>query len=451
MRRAAIERDWTQGSIVGNLWSLSWPIMISQMLNMLGPTIDMIWVGRLGSDALAAVGVSGMAVNVANSLIMGVFTSVRAMVARFIGAGDRESANHITQQAFVLGAVISAVIAVIGIFFSEQILAWLGVSEGVISTGAAYMRIQFIGIVTMSIRMITESAMQASGDSVNPMRIAVIFRIIHLGLCPALIFGFWLFPAMGVEGAAWTNVITQTLGGFMGLWFLVTGRTRMKLTFRNFRFDPAVIWRMVKIGLPAAITGIERSFANILLVKFISPFGTVAVAAQSLEERIGQFIQMPAMGFGMAGGVMAGQNLGAGKPERAEKSGWIAAFCFTGIMVVGCLVIWFFSDYIVRIFNSEPELVAVTSNFLKIQIISYLVFGFVLVLSQTLNGVGDTVVPMLVTLTTMWLVQVPMAYVLSKTTLGMYGVRWGIVLAIFLRAIIYIVYYRTGRWKHKKV
>ncbi len=451
MRRAAIERDWTQGSIVGNLWSLSWPIMISQMLNMLGPTIDMIWVGRLGSDALAAVGVSGMAVNVANSLIMGVFTSVRAMVARFIGAGDRESANHITQQAFVLGAVISAVIAVIGIFFSEQILTWLGVSEGVINEGAAYMRIQFIGIVTMSIRMITESAMQASGDSVNPMRIAVIFRIIHLGLCPALIFGFWLFPAMGVEGAAWTNVITQTLGGFMGLWFLVTGRTRMKLTFRNFRFDPAVIWRMVKIGLPAAITGIERSFANILLVKFISPFGTVAVAAQSLEERIGQFIQMPAMGFGMAGGVMAGQNLGAGKPERAEKSGWIAAFCFTGIMVVGCLVIWFFSDYIVRIFNSEPELVAVTSNFLKIQIISYLVFGFVLVLSQTLNGVGDTVVPMLVTLTTMWLVQVPMAYVLSKTTLGMYGVRWGIVLAIFLRAIIYIVYYRTGRWKHKKV
>jgi putative MATE family efflux protein len=425
--------------------------MISQMLNMLGPTIDMIWVGRLGSDALAAVGVSGMAVNVANSLIMGVFTSVRAMVARFIGAGDRESANHITQQAFVLGAVISAVIAVIGIFFSEQILTWLGVSEGVINEGAAYMRIQFIGIVTMSIRMITESAMQASGDSVNPMRIAVIFRIIHLGLCPALIFGFWLFPAMGVEGAAWTNVITQTLGGFMGLWFLVTGRTRMKLTFRNFRFDPAVIWRMVKIGLPAAITGIERSFANILLVKFISPFGTVAVAAQSLEERIGQFIQMPAMGFGMAGGVMAGQNLGAGKPERAEKSGWIAAFCFTGIMVVGCLVIWFFSDYIVRIFNSEPELVAVTSNFLKIQIISYLVFGFVLVLSQTLNGVGDTVVPMLVTLTTMWLVQVPMAYVLSKTTLGMYGVRWGIVLAIFLRAIIYIVYYRTGRWKHKKV
>ncbi len=425
--------------------------MISQCLNMLGPTIDMIWVGKLGSDALAAVGVSGMAVMVANSLVQGVFTSLRAMVARHIGAGDREAANHIAQQAFVLGAMISAVIAVIGIYFSEDILRWLGVSDTVIASGAAYMRIQFIGIVTMSVRMITESAMQASGDTVNPMRIAVSFRIIHLALCPALVFGLWIFPEMGVQGAAWTNVITQTLGGFLGLWFLISGRTRMKLTFRNFRFDPAIIWKMIKIGLPAAITGMERSFANILLVKFISPFGTIAVAAQSLEERIGGFIQMPAMGFGMAGGVLAGQNLGAKQPERAEKSGWIAAFYFTGIMVIGCLLIWFFSDYFVRIFNTEPELVKVTSDFMKIHIVGFLVFGFVIVLSQALNGIGETVVPMIVTLTTMWLIQVPAAWALSQTDLGMYGVRWGIVLALVVRAAIYIIYFKRGKWKQKQV
>ena len=451
MRRTAIDRDWTQGSIIGSLWSLSWPIMISQSLNMLGPTIDMIWVGKLGSDALAAVGVSGMAVMVANSLVMGVFTSVRAMVARFIGAGDRDSANHVAQQAFVLGAIISTVIALIGIFFSDGILAWLGVADEVIAEGSAYMRIQFVGIITMSVRMITESAMQASGDTINPMRIAIGFRVVHLGLCPALIFGLWLFPEMGVKGAAWTNVITQTIGGGLGLWFLLTGRTRMKLTFRNFKFDPGVIWRMVKIGLPAAITGIERSFANILLVKFISPFGTIAVAAQSLQERIGAFIQMPAMGFGVSAGVLSGQNLGARKPERAEKAGWIAAFLFTGVMVAGCLVIWFFAENIVRLFNTEPELIATASSFMRIQIVGFLVFGFVIVLSQALNGVGDTIVPMLVTLTTMWLVQVPLAYVLSKTGLGMYGVRWGIVIALIIRAATYIVYFKLGKWKQKQV
>jgi putative MATE family efflux protein len=450
MRKAAF-RDLTQGSIIGSLWSLSWPIMISQSLNMLGPTIDMIWVGKLGSDALAAVGVSGIAVTVANSLIMGVFTSLRAMVARYIGSGDRDAANHVTQQAFVLGVAISAFIALIGIFFSEQILIWLGVSDKVIAAGTAYMQIQFIGIITMSLRMITESAMQASGDTINPMRIAVGFRLIHLVLCPALVFGLWIFPEMGVFGAALTDVISQSIGGLLGLWFLLSGRTRMKLTFRNFRFDPVVIWKMVKIGLPAAITGMERSFANILLVKFISPFGTVAVAAQSLEERIGGFIQMPAMGFGVSAGVVAGQNLGAKKPERAEKSGWIAAFIFTGVMIIGSLVIWFFSPYLIRIFNSEPELVAVTSDFMKISIVGYLVFGFVIVLSQALNGVGETVVPMIVTLTTMWLIQVPLAYTLSKTSLGMYGVRWGIVTALSVRAVSYIIYFKLGKWKQKQV
>lgn len=449
MRKRAVERDWTQGSIIGSLWSLSWPVMVSQSLNMLGPTIDMIWVGKLGSDALAAVGVSGMAVMVANSLVMGIFTSLRAMVARYIGSGDNDAANHIAQQAFVLGAAISIIIGIIGVFFSEQILMWLGVSENVISTGAAYMRIQFIGIVTMSVRMITESAMQASGDTINPMRIAVGFRVLHLALCPALVFGLWIFPEMGVQGAAWTNVLSQLLGGALGLWFLVSGRTRMELSFRNFRFDPAVIWKMVKIGLPAAVTGMERSFANILLVKFISPFGTIAVAAQSLEERIGGFIQMPAMGFGVSAGVLAGQNLGARRPERAEKSGWIAAFLFTGVMIVGSLVIWFFSEYIVRIFNTEPNLVAVTSDFMRIHIVGFLVFGFVIVLSQALNGVGETVVPMIVTLTTMWLVQVPLAYALSKTGLGMYGVRWGIVIALVVRAATYITYFKLGKWKQK--
>ncbi|MFC2038241.1 MATE family efflux transporter [Chloroflexota bacterium] len=452
MKKLAIDRDWTQGSITGNLFSLAWPIMISQSLNMLGPTIDMIWVGKLGADALAAVGVSGMAVMVANSLVMGVFTSLRAMVARFIGSGDNDAANHVAQQAFVLGAAISAVIALIGIFLSTQILTWLGVSDNVIDIGSAYMRIQFIGIVTMSVRMITESTMQASGDTVNPMRIAVIFRVVHLGLCPALVFGLWIFPEMGVHGAAWTNVITQTIGAGLGLWFLMTGRTRLKLTSRNFRFDPGIIWRLVQIGLPAAITGMERSFANILLVKFISPFGTIAVAAQALQERLGAFIQMPAMGFGVSAGVLAGQNLGAGRPERAAKSGWIAAMIFTGIMVVGSIIIWYWVEYIVRIFNTEPELVVVASDFMRIQIVGFLVFGFVIVLSQALNGVGETIVPMLVTLTTMWMIQVPLAYILSTHTgLGMYGVRWGIVIALICRAAVYIVYFKIGKWKQKKL
>ncbi|MFC2012015.1 MATE family efflux transporter [Chloroflexota bacterium] len=452
MRRAALDKDWTKGSIIGNLWSLSWPMMISQSLMMLGPTIDMIWIGKLGTTAIAAVGVSAMAVMTANSLTMGVFTGLRAMVARFIGAGDTDGANHVAQQAFILGAIVAAVIALIGITLSEQILTVLGVEADVIELGAAYMRIQFIGIVTMSVLRITEGAMQASGDAHTPMRIAIFFRVIHLGLAPALIFGLWIFPELGVRGAALTNVITQSIGGVLGLWFLLSGRTRMKLTFRNFSFDPGVIWRLVRIGMPAAVTGMERSFANLLLVKFVSPFGTIAVAAHSLVQRIDAFIHMPSMGFGVSAGVLAGQNLGAGRPDRAERSGWIAAGLFTAIMVVGSLVIWFFAPYVVRLFNADPELVEIGRGFLRIQIIGYMVFGCVIVLSQALNGVGDTVIPMLVTLLTMWCIQVPLAYFLSThTSLGVNGVRLGIVMGMVFRGGIYAAYFKGGRWKRKRV
>lgn len=208
---------------------------------------------------------------------------------------------------------------------------------------------------------------------------------------------------------------------------------------------------MVKIGIPASINGMERNFANLLVVWFIAPFGTVAIAAHGILQRMDPFVHMPAQGMGQAAGVLAGQNLGAHQPERAEKTGWIAAGLFTVMMIIVSFIIWFFAENLVRIFNTEAERVKITIVFLKIQIVSYLVFGMVTVLMNCLNGVGDTLVPLLTTLGTMWLVQIPLAYLLSKhTDLGVYGVRWAIVIAIFMRAFIYAIYFKMGRWKRSK-
>jgi Na+-driven multidrug efflux pump len=185
---------------------------------------------------------------------------------------------------------------------------------------------------------------------------------------------------------------------------------------------------------------------------FIVPFGTFAVAAHSLMERTDRFIRMPAMGLGQAAGVLAGQNLGAGKPERAERTGWVAAGLFTAIMCIISVAIWFWAENIVRIFNTEPELVEITSTFMRITIVTYMVFGFVQVLMQCLNSVGDTIIPMLVTLTTMWGVMVPLAYLLPQhPNLGVYGVRWAMVSGNVMRAAIYSTYFKLGRWKRKQV
>ncbi|MBI2847609.1 MAG: MATE family efflux transporter, partial [Chloroflexi bacterium] len=423
-RTAAHTRDWTQGSIIGNLWGLSWPIIISGSLTMLGPTIDMIWVGKLGASAIAGVGIAGMIVMVVNSLTTGLFTGLRAMVARFIGAGDHEGANHVAQQALVVSLLFSIVMAAIGVFLTRPILLLFGVAPDVVTEGAAYMRIQFIGSVTMALRLMTEATMQASGDAMAPMKIALFFRLFHIALTPFMVFGWWIFPRLGVSGAALTGIISQGLGGFIGLWFLCKGWTRLRLSLRHFQPDPGLIWRLVRVGLPASITGMERTFANLALMWFVVPFGTTAVAAHSLIQRIDSFVHLPVQGFGQGAGVLAGQNLGAKQPERAARTTWLAAGLVTGVMVIASVLIWFWVEYVVRLFNTEPSLVQTASIFMRIEIVSYLVFGLVLVLSQSLNGVGDTIVPMLATLTTMWLIQVPLSFFLSRYTgLGVYGVR----------------------------
>ena len=446
------DRDLTKGSITGNLWTLSWPTMISSTIFMIGPMIDMIWVGKLGSAAIAGVGISGMAVMVIMSAIMGLNTGNRALLARFVGAGDNDQANHVAQQSFVISVLFSVCMAIIGILHAEFILNFLGVEPDVVKEGADYMRVMFVGAITMSIMMMATGIMQASGDAIAPMKVSVGIRIFHMVLCPYLVFGWSIFPQLGVKGAATSNVIAQGIGGSILLWYLFTGRTRLRMSMKRFYFDRSMIWRIMKVGFPSSITGMERTFANLLLMWIVVPFGTAAVAAQTLSERIDGMVNMPAMGLGQASGVLAAQNLGAGEPDRAEKTAWTAVLWFSCVTFAGSIVIFFFAENIVHLFNKEHELVSITANFLRINIVSYLVFGVAVVLMNSLNGVGDTAIPMWTTMLTMWLVQVPMAYFLPRmTNLGVYGIRWGIVTGIVIRAAVYTFYFRSGKWKSKEI
>ncbi|MEE8204782.1 MAG: MATE family efflux transporter, partial [Dehalococcoidales bacterium] len=323
-RRSAYERDWTKGNIFRNLLSLSWPIVVGNSLNLLGPVIDMVWVAKLGAAAIAGVGVASMAVILVTSARMGLAQGTRALVARFIGAGDSAGANHIGQQAFVISGTYTIVVASIGIFFAEPIMGIFGLEADVVAEGTAYMRIMFISTVAMSFRMMAEAIMQASGDTVTPMRITVGFRIFHAVLSPLLIFGLWIFPRMGVSGAAAANAISQGLGGMVALWILFSGRSRIRLSMKNFSLDFGALWRILKIGIPASIMAMERTFGDLVLMWFMAPFGTIAVAGHTLVQRMQAILRMPCMGLGIGSGVLAGQNLGAHQPERAEKGGWLA-------------------------------------------------------------------------------------------------------------------------------
>ena len=445
-------RDFTKGGIVRNLFALSWPMIVANSVNMIGPTVDMIWVGRLGSSDIAAVGVAGIAVMLVNSTLMGLFTGLRAMVSRFIGADDEKTAIYVAQQALIIGAASSVLFAVVGIFFAESILGLVGVAPDVMSEGAMYLRIQFVGMVAMSFRMMTDGTMQASGDVMAPMKIAVAFRVLHVVLSPVLIFGLWVFPRLGVSGAAVTNVISQSLGTGLSFWILFSGRSRLRLTLKGLRVDPLMIWRIVRIGLPASVMGMQMNLGQFILMRFVAPFGTMAVAAHTLNQRIEMILFMPAWGVGMAAGVLTGQNLGARQVDRAVKGGWIASALVEGFAVVCATAILLWAEAIVHIFSSDPELVPVAATFLRIAVAGYLVMGLVGVLQQCISGAGDTLIPMLVSIGAIWLLQIPLAYYLPQnTSLGVYGVRWAIVAGSILSAIAYTAYFRGGRWKRKEV
>ncbi len=411
----------------------------------------MIWMGRLGPEDIAAVGVAGMVVMMANAFLMGVFTGLRSMVARHYGAQDRAGAIHVAQQACAVAGALGVILAIMGILLDRWVLGLLGVSPAVVALGAGYMRINFIGMIAMALRFTTDGIMQASGDTVNPMKLAVAFRLFHVIISPVLIFGLWIFPEFGINGAAIAGVFSQSLGTLLGFAILLSGRSRLRMSFRGFRLDPGVIWRLIKIGLPASIMGLQMQFGQLVMTTFVVPFGDYAVAAHTLCQRIDMTISMPLNGLGVSAGVLVGQNLGARLPQRAEKSGWTALAISEAVLVIIGAVVITWPTVIIHIFSTDAGLDAIAVSYIKIAAVGYMVTSFNTVLQSCISGAGDTIPPLLIAVVIVWALQVPLGASLSHTSLGVFGVRWAIVAGAMLSMVAYAAYFRLGRWKRKQI
>jgi putative MATE family efflux protein len=287
----------------------------------------------------------------------------------------------------------------------------------------------------------------------NPMQIAVVFRLFHIGLCPFLIFGWWIFPELGVSGAAYTSVISQTLGVLLGLRVLFGARSRINISFKDFKLDMGIIWRILRIGFPALISGIQRNLNQFILQRFLAPFGTAVLAAHTLTQRLEMLVFMPAMAFGMGAGVLMGQNLGAKQPERAEKSAWLAVALVEGIVAIACAAMFIFTIPVIRIFNTDPAMDAMATQFIHIAIVGWLLIGFMFVLMNCLQGAGDTVPTMVISIITTWLITLPFAYLLPiwRPDWGVLGIRWAITASTIVGAVANVIYFRTGKWKTRRV
>ncbi|MBF8299525.1 MAG: putative efflux protein, family, partial [Dehalococcoidia bacterium] len=285
--RHRVRSDLTTGSIPKKLFGQAWPQVIEGILNIADEFVDLFWAGRLpaGFRAIASVGVAQTITGFAGRARQGFDVAMRAMIARAVGAKNIPLANHILFQGLLLSGIYSIGMVLIGVFLTGLFLGLLGVSEELRAGTMLYMQIQFVGSATQSLRNLTGVALQAAGEPVVPMRATAVTRVLHVVLSPFLIFGWSVFPEMGLPGSALATVLAQGAGIAINLFALTSGQSRLHFTFLG-RPDPALIWRMIKTGSPASVRGVERGMSQVALLGLVTPFGDVALAGYALTRRL---------------------------------------------------------------------------------------------------------------------------------------------------------------------
>ena len=442
----------TEGPILRSINRLAAPMVAAAILSNLQSVINLFWVGRLGSDAVASVAIAGTILMILFPLLMGLSTGTVALVARAAGSQRWNDAGEAASQSILLSAALGLATAGIGWYYSSALFRLLGAEPAVIAHGVGYLRVFLLGSFTGFILFTGNAALQGAGDTVRPMYLMALSNILNILLDPVFIFGLGPFPRMGVSGAALASVLSQTIAAVAAIHLLFSGKTPLALQFSQWKPNLSLSWRLLRIGIPGSGMMFSRSLMSAVLMRVVADHGTAAVAAYGTGLRFHMLILMPAFAIGGAAATMVGQNLGAGKPQRAHKAAWLATGIDSLIMVLSALVLMFFAAPLIRLFNSDPQVVAIGAQYLVIVSPFYVFAAIGIVLSRALNGAGDTMAPMFITILTLWGLQVPLAVGLSKLWYpATYGIWWAIAAAMVVNGLLTAAWFQTGRWRHKKV
>jgi len=445
-----VRRDLTEGSIIRNIWYLALPTIVGNVLQNAFSIVDMKFVGKLGPSAMAAVGMSGIVLGTLFVVIIGIYMGTIALVARSIGAKNQEEAENVAMQSLFLGLFCYAVIALIGYPMAPVILKLLRAGEDVIAEGVPYIRILFLGSIMMIVGIVLSSVLRAAGDAITPLIILVISTVLNIVLDPILIFGLWGFPQLGVAGSAWATVIARSTGTFILLWLFLRGRAVVKLRLRNAKVDFSLMWRVIRIGVFASLQGVMRNISGLVLTPIVAGYGTSAVAAYGLGMRLRMVVMMPAFGLGSAVSTLVGQNLGAGKPERAERTAWVTAGAGFALMTFfGILYIVFARD-IIGFFNTDADVLKTGVSYIYIIACTFGFIGFGVVFSRAFSGAGDTVSPLIITAIGFVGLRVSLSVLLSSL-IGLKGVWFGVTISTVVQGLIAAFWFSKGHWKSKKI
>ena len=443
--------DLTQGSLLKHLLRLAGPIILSYILQEAFNIVDMIFVGRLGAGAIAAVGISGNLIRLIGVFSLGISTGAGIMVAQYLGARNLAQAEHIALQSILLAFIFSFGVTLVGYPLAEKgLLAVRMTDPEVLTLGTTYMHIILAGISTMFVAMTLGSIFRAGGDTITPMIVLIFSTLINITLDPLLIFGLWGFPKLGVAGSAYATLIGRGAGVIILLYLCWTGRAPISLRRVQYQVDLREMLDILRLGVYSSMQGFWRHLSRLGFLWVIGPYGKTVVAAYTICMRLRILVMNP--GFGIANAVvpLVGQNLGANQIERAEKSTRVANLLGTIIMAAIGAIFLAFPQIFIRIFTNETDVIETGTLYLRFLAPTFGFIAFSLILGRALNGAGDTFSPMLITLAAQVGVGLGLVILLSRF-LGLNGVWLGIALSNVVQGTAMWGWYRTGRWKTIKL
>jgi putative MATE family efflux protein len=441
--------DYTQGSIRHAIILLAVPMILELCLESVFAVVDMFFVGKLGENAIATVGLTESVVTIVYSIAIGLSTAATAMVARRVGEKNEDEAAHAGMQALILSLLITIVISAVGIIYAPKILSLMGAKPDVVKDGAIFTRIMLGGSVVIILLFLINGIFRGAGNAAIAMRSLWLASICNIVLCPLFIYGIGPIEGLGLKGAAIATTIGRGIGVIYQTYHLLKGTSSIHIKARHFKFDWSLMKTLIGIAWPATFQFIIASGSWIVLAALVAKTGgTSATAGYQVALRNVVFFILPAWGLSNAAATLVGQNLGAKQPERAEKSVLLTAK-YNAVFMAGVMLFFLFlADPIIGVFTNDPDVHATGTLALRIIGTGYIFYGIGMVMIQALNGAGDTKTPTMINLLGFWAFQIPFAFLLAKwLNMGAVGSFISIPVAETLIAIAAYILFKRGKWK----
>jgi putative MATE family efflux protein len=446
------EQDFTEGRLSRAILLLSIPAVLEMVMESVFVIVDIYFVSKLGANAVATVGITESMVTIIYAIAIGLGTATTSLVSRRIGEKNPDAASVAAFQAILTGITISMIIGIPGAILSNKLLGLMGASTPIIENMSGYTRIMLGGNIVIMMLFIINAIFRSAGDAAVAMKVLWIGNIINIVLDPCLIFGLGPFPHMGVTGAAVATNIGRGTAVLVQFYLLFSGKKRIRLSLKHLEVNFTIMVKLLKLSFGSIGQNLIGTTSWIALVRILSIFGSEVVAGYTIAIRIIGFTLLPSWGISNAASTLVGQNLGAKKPDRAEKAVWVTGWVNMILLGVIGIILVIFPEPFIRIFiNNE---IVIKSGVLGLRIISigFVAYGLGMVLVNSFNGAGDTSTPLKINIFAFWFVEIPLAWLLAiKAGFNEEGVFIAIVVAESLMTFIAWLVFRRGKWKLKEV